>query len=79
MAVEVVQESLPPDERLINDLMMTETPQESTALLRSNAALVNTDFVKKLNGLADEQQEQGAQQRAEQLRRLAREAGAMLF
>jgi hypothetical protein len=79
MAVDIIQEKLPPDDRLINNLMMAPTPEETSALLRSNANLVTADFVKKLNQLADEQAQQGAQDHANKLRGLAREAGAMLF
>ncbi len=78
-AIEIIQERMTPEERLINQLMMTDTPQESTNLLRSNAAQVTPAFVKKINELADEQQQQGAKEHADRLRQLAREAGAMLF
>lgn len=79
LAIEVIQESLPPEERLINTLMMTETPRQRNELLRSHAAEVTPAFVKKLNELADQQEQQGAKESTEKLRQLAREAGAMLF
>jgi tRNA A22 N-methylase len=79
LATEIVQESLSPEDRFINELMLAETPQESTKLLRQRAAQVTPDFVKRLNELAEEQEQRGAKEVAETLRRLAREAGAMLF
>jgi hypothetical protein len=79
MAIEIIQESLPPEERLINQLMMADTREERSSLLRSNMSMVNTDFVKKLNELADQQANQGMQEQSDKLRHLAREAGAMLF
>jgi phosphoenolpyruvate-protein kinase (PTS system EI component) len=79
LAMEIVQEKLPPDERFINQLMLTEAPEEIGSLLRSNTALITVDFVKKLNEMADEQGNQGNKASAEKLRRLAREAGAMLY
>lgn len=79
LAFEVIQARLSPEERFINELMMTETPQESTKLLRSNVAQVTPDFVKKLNELADEQEKRGSKENGDKLRRLSREAGALLF
>lgn len=79
LASEIIEERLTPEERFINELMTTETPQQSTQLLRKNAARVTPDFVKKLNELADEHEKRGNKQISERLRQLAREAGAMLF
>ncbi|NJN67282.1 MAG: hypothetical protein HC884_11500 [Chloroflexaceae bacterium] len=79
LTIEVIQSKLPPEERFINELLMTETPQESTKLLRQNASLVTADFVRKLNELADEQDQRKNKELVTHLRRLAREASAMLF
>lgn len=79
IATELIQERLSPEERFINELILAETPQESTKLLRQNAAKVTPDFVKQLNELADDQESHGSKPHAERLRQLAREAGAMLF
>jgi hypothetical protein len=79
MAIELIQESLPPEERLINQLMMADTQEERGNLLRGNIAMVSVDFVKKLNELADQQAKQGMQEQSDKLRTLAREAGAMVF
>jgi hypothetical protein len=79
LAIEIIQEKLSPEERFINQLMMAETAEERRGLLRSNAQQVTPDFVKKLNELASEQEQRGVKANADQLRILAREAGAMLY
>jgi hypothetical protein len=79
LALEVLEEGLPPEDRLINQLMQQATPQERNALLRQNMDMVTTDFVKRLNTLADEQAENNLEEQAARLRQVAREAGAMLF
>ena len=79
LAVEVVQESLSPEERLIGQLLSAEKPQDATKLLRQNAATINSDFVKKLNELGAEMDEAGRKEIADRLRQLGREAASMLF
>jgi hypothetical protein len=79
LAVEVVEESLSPEERLIAQLLGAETPQEATRLLRKNAAQVNTDFVKRLNAMAAEMDGNGREEAAARLKQLGREAAALLF
>ncbi len=79
LAVEIIQAKLPPEERLINELLMAETAQESSTILRQNGTLITTDFVKKLNELAEEQEKRGLKDNVSRLRQLAREASAMLF
>jgi hypothetical protein len=58
---------------------MAPTNEESSALLRSNAAQVTPDFVKRLNEMADQQDKEGIKAAAERLRRLAREASSLLY
>jgi DNA replication initiation complex subunit (GINS family) len=79
MAIEIIQENLTPEERLINQLLMAPTNEESSALLRSNAAQVTPDFVKRMNEMADQQDKEGVKAAAERLRRLAREASSLLY
>ncbi|MEM8532435.1 MAG: CpXC domain-containing protein [Chloroflexota bacterium] len=79
LAVEVVRESFSPEDRLINDLLEAETPQEATQLLRQNSAVVNADFVKRINELAEQVANDGRQPVSDRLRQLGREAAAMLF
>ncbi|GIV95824.1 MAG: hypothetical protein KatS3mg057_0481 [Herpetosiphonaceae bacterium] len=79
LAVEVVQEAMSPEERLINQLLTAESPQESTKLLRANAAKVTPDFVKKVNELAEQMEKGGRKELAERLRQIGREAASLLF
>ncbi len=79
LAITIAQESLSPEERFINELLQAETPQAATKLLRKNPALINTDFVKQLNELAEQFDKDGRKPLSERLRQLGREAGAMLF
>lgn len=79
LAIQVVQEFLPPEDRFINQLLQAEEPQQATQLLRQNMGLVTTAFVKRLNELADQFEGQGRKPTGERLRQLGREAAAMLF
>lgn len=79
LAIEIIQEKLSPEERFINQLMLAESAEERRGLLRGNAQQVTPDFVKKLNELASEHEQRGVKANADQLRVLAREAGAMLY
>lgn len=79
VAIEIIQSRLSPEERFINELLLAETPQESTKLLRKNVGMINADLVKKLNELADQEEKRGNKPTADRLRQLGREAGAMLF
>lgn len=78
LAVEVAEEALPPEDRFINQLLNAE-PQEATALLRQNAAVITVPLVKRMNELADEMEKDSRKPVGERLRQIAREAGAMLF
>ncbi|MBX0328208.1 hypothetical protein K2Z83_11020 [Oscillochloris sp. ZM17-4] len=78
-AVTIIQDRLTPEERFINELLLLETPQEATRLLRKSVAKITPDFVKQLNALADQEEKRGNKPSGERLRQLARESGAMLF
>jgi hypothetical protein len=79
MALEIVQENMPPEDRLINRLLMAQSAEESSAMLRSNMAQVTPEFVKRLNEMADQQDKEGVKAAAERLRKLAREASTLLY
>jgi hypothetical protein len=79
LAAEIVQESLSPEERFVSQLLQAEKPQDATKLLRQNPAMITAAFVKRMNELADEMENNGRKPAGERLRQLAREAGAMLF
>jgi hypothetical protein len=78
-AIAIIQSRLSPEERFINELLMVETPQEATKLLRKNVAKIDPDLVKRLNELADQEEKRANKPTADRLRQLARESGAMLF
>jgi hypothetical protein len=79
LALEIIQESLSPEERFINELLAAEKPQDATKLLRQNVPMITPAFVKRLNELADQFEGDGRKPLGERLRQLGREAGAMLF
>ncbi|MBA3946996.1 MAG: CpXC domain-containing protein [Herpetosiphonaceae bacterium] len=79
LAVEVVQEALPPEDRLIGQLLQAETPQAATKVLRQHMSMVNTDFVKRLNTLTKEMDDAGRKDVSDRLRQLSREAASILF
>lgn len=79
LAVEVVQESLSPEERFIGELLNAAEPKDATKLLRQNASKITPDFVKRVNTLADEMAEAGRKEVGDRLRQLGREAASMLF
>lgn len=79
LAMEVIQEALSPEERLIGQLLSAETPQDATKLLRQNASAINSEFVKKLNEMSSEMETGGRKEISDRLRQLAREAASMLF
>jgi hypothetical protein len=79
LAVEIAQEALSPEDRFINELLQAEKPQDAAKLLRQNVAIITPAFVKHLNELADQFENDGRKPLGERLRQLAREAGAMLF
>ncbi len=79
LAVEVVQESLSPEERFIGQLLNAEEPKDATKLLRQNASQITPDLVKRINTLADEMADAGRKDVGDRLRQLGREAASMLF
>lgn len=79
LAGEVIQEALSPEDQFINQLLQAEKPQDATKLLRQNPAKITTTFVKRLNELAEQMENDGRKPMGERLRQLGREAGAMLF
>jgi hypothetical protein len=79
MSVEVVQESLSPEERFIGQLLSAEEPKDATKLLRQNAAKITPDLVKRINELADEMAKNGRTEMSDRLRQLGRESASMLF
>jgi tRNA A22 N-methylase len=78
-AVAIIQERMTPEERFINELLLAETPTDATRMLRKNVAKITPDLVRRLNELADQEEQLANKPIADRLRQLARESGAMLF
>jgi LPS O-antigen subunit length determinant protein (WzzB/FepE family) len=78
-AQQVRDEALTPEERFIRELLAAETPQAATRRLRQSPAQITTALVRRMNELVDTLAGQGKADEADLVRRLAREAGAMLF
>ncbi|MDP9315874.1 MAG: CpXC domain-containing protein [Chloroflexota bacterium] len=79
LAVEVVQESLSPEERFIGELLNAPEPKDATKLLRQNAAKITPALVKRINELAEEMDGNGRKELGDRLRQLGRESASMLF
>jgi hypothetical protein len=76
---QIITDRMSPEDRFIHELLSQETPQAATTLLRRSFARITPDLIKRLNALADEEEQRGQAEQAALLRRFAREAGAMLF
>jgi hypothetical protein len=79
LTIEVMQEAMTPQERLINQLLGAESSAEATKLLRKNIAHVNQDFVKQVNELAEQMEKAGRKELVDRLRQVARESASLLF
>jgi GR25 family glycosyltransferase involved in LPS biosynthesis len=79
LTIEVMQEAMTPQERLINQLLGAESAAEATKLLRKNIAHVNQDFVKQVNELAEQMEKSGRKELVDRLRQVARESASLLF
>lgn len=79
LTLDIVRESLSPEDRLLDDMLRAESQQEASGLLHQNRAMVSTAFVKRINKLADQLDQDGQKEVSERMRQLGREAGAMLF
>lgn len=74
----LVQEAAPPEIRLINDLLMAGTDQESLDLLREHQAEMNEDIVAVMDELADQLREAGNDAAAQRLDVIRAEAERMI-
>jgi hypothetical protein len=72
----VKESSLSPEDRIVNSLIESENP---TRYIRENIGDITGAVVKRLNELAEEYETKGKTDDADKVRRIAREAGAMLF
>lgn len=59
---QLAQDAMPPEVRLLNELLMAPSREEAQLLLEENADLVTPDFVEMMRGLAAELDAQGQTQ-----------------
>ena len=72
----VKESALTPEDRIVSALVESENP---TRYIRENIGDITGAVVKRLNELAEDYDTKGKTDDAEKVRRIAREAGAMLF
>ena len=76
--VKLMEEGLPPELRLINQLLTAEYPQGTERLLRDSHAEWNVDFVQMLDSLAGDLDAQQRRDTAQRLREIRAQAEAIL-
>jgi hypothetical protein len=74
MIAEVLQESAPPEIRLINRLLQAEYPDETRQMLRENQSMVTFEFVGMLDMLSQDFADRGQEESSEQLKRIKAQA-----
>lgn len=72
----IKEAALSPEDRVVNALLGAEN---ATRYIRENITDITSAVVKRLNEVAEEYTTKGKTEEAERVRRIAREAGAMLF
>lgn len=73
---QVKESALSPEDRVVNALLGAEN---ATRYIRENIGDITGAVVKRLNEVAEEYATKGKTEESERVRRIAREAGAMLF
>jgi hypothetical protein len=73
---QIKEAALSPEDRVVNALINAEN---ATRYIRENIGDITGAVVKRLNEVAEEYTTKGKTEEAERVRRIAREAGAMLF
>lgn len=72
----IKESALTPEDRVVNALIESENP---TRYIRENIGDITGAVIKRLNELAELHESKGKTDDADKVRRIAREAGAMLF
>lgn len=73
----LIQESQPPELRLINDLLNAEYPEGTQALLEENRDLITPEFVELLSLAGEQLTENNRQETAQRLAQIQSQAAAM--
>lgn len=76
LTVQVKEAALSPEDRTCQALIASENP---TKYIRENIGDITGTVVKRLNEIAEEYTAKGDEENAERVRKIAREAGAMLW
>ncbi|MGC8785941.1 MAG: hypothetical protein ACP5Q1_00760, partial [Anaerolineae bacterium] len=74
----ILQESLPPELRLVNELVSTDYPEGTQKLLEERRAEWNADFLEILQALAEDLEAQERPEVAQRLRDIQAQAEAIL-
>jgi hypothetical protein len=76
LTIQVKAAALTPEDRVVQALITAENP---TRYIRENISDITGVVVKRLNELAEDYTTKGKTEEADRVKRIAREAGAMLF
>lgn len=74
---EVLQESAPPEVRLINRLLQAEYPDQTRRMLQENRAAIDAEFIEMLDMLAQDLAERGQGKTSDQLKQIKAQAELM--
>ena len=74
MILELVQESMPPEVRLLNNLLQVEYPEGTRQLLEANRQVITDEFIGAMGQLADQMDETGQADVAQHVRQVADQA-----
>ena len=74
---EVLQESAPPEVRLISRLLQAEYPDQTRQILQENRAAIDQEFIEMLDLLAQDLAERGQGKTSDQLRQIKAQAELM--
>lgn len=78
IVMQILQEGLPPELRLVNDLLAAEYPQETQQLLSERRQEWNSDFLELLSELASDLEFQQRSEAAQRLKDIRAQAEALL-
>jgi hypothetical protein len=77
-SIAMLQEKMPPDMRLLNQLMMAQDDAEVRSLLKENRALLSQDFVGALSNLEQRFRGEGSAEIADRIKSLRGQVSLML-
>ncbi len=73
IVMNILEENLPPELRLVNQLIRTETPEERREVLQAHQEVVTPQFKELLNALAQDSEEEQQAEVAQRLRTILEE------